>query len=58
MKIIVKETYIEADARERRESNTLAGNFANLLARCFASTEPFEAEDEEDEDEDEGKCGE
>lgn len=46
MKIIIKETCIEADARELRESNTLAGNFANLLSRCFASTEPFD--DEED----------
>jgi len=48
MKIIIKETCIEADARELRESNTLAGNFANLLSRCFASTEPFD--DEEDQE--------
>lgn len=46
MKIIVKETYIEADAKELRESNTLAGNFANLLSRCFQSTEPLEDEEE------------
>lgn len=35
MKIKVVETYIEADARELRESNTLAGNIANMLSRCF-----------------------
>jgi len=48
MKIKVTETYIEADARELRESNTLASNFAQMLSRCFQSQEPFE-EDEEDE---------
>lgn len=55
MKIHITETIIEADARELRESNTLAGNFVNLLSRCFRSTEPFE-DDEPDqaEDEDEG----
>lgn len=37
-------TKIEADARELRESNTLAGNVANLLARCLQSTEPFDDE--------------
>lgn len=40
----IKITEIEADARELRESNTLAGNFANLLTRCFQSTEPFDDE--------------
>lgn len=39
MKIKIIE--IEADARELRESNTLAGNFASLLNRCFQSKEPF-----------------
>ena len=48
MKIKVTETIIEADARELRESNTLAGNFANLLSRIFQSTEPFETEPDED----------
>ena len=47
----IKITEIEADARELRESNTLAGNFANMLARVFQSTEPFE-EEETDEEED------
>lgn len=52
MKIKITETYIEADARELRESNTLAGNFAAMLSRCFQSHEPFDDEDdgvEEDE---------
>ena len=35
-------TEIEADARELRESQTLAQNFTSLLSRCFASTEPFD----------------
>ena len=50
MKIRVTEytTEIEADARELRESNTLASNFVMMLSRCFRSTEPFEdAETEE-----------
>lgn len=51
MKIKVTETYIEADARELRESNTLASNFASMLSRCFRSTEPFDDENEEDEEE-------
>ena len=32
----------EADARELRESNSLASNFANMLSRCFQSTEKFD----------------
>lgn len=43
----IKITEIKADARELRESNTLASNFAMLLSRCFQSNEPFEKEDEE-----------
>lgn len=35
MKISITETYIEADAKELRESNTLAQNFALLLSRCL-----------------------
>lgn len=54
MKIKITETYIEADARELRESNTLAGNFTALLNRIFQNREPFDDdEDEEDEDEEE-----
>ena len=49
MKIKVVETYIEADARELRESNTLSSNFSMMLSRCFQSREPFEDEAEEDE---------
>lgn len=53
MKIKITEyvTEIEADARELRESNTLAGNFASLLSRCFQNHEPFEEDEEEDESE-------
>lgn len=49
MKIKVTEytTEIEADARELRESNTLASNFAMLLSRCIRSNEPFEEDDVE-----------
>ena len=50
----IKITEIEANARELRESNTLAGNIANLLSRCFQSTEPFD-EDTEEEQEEEDK---
>lgn len=52
MKITFTETKteIEADARELRESNTLAGNFSNWLSKCFRSTEPFD-DDEESEKE-------
>lgn len=46
----IKITEIEADARELRESNTLASNFALLLSRCFKSNEPFEDEDGEEQD--------
>lgn len=48
MRIDIIETHIEADARELRESNTLADNFAALLNRCFQSYEPFENEVEEE----------
>ncbi len=51
MKIKVVETYIEADARELRESNTLASNFAAMLSRCFQSHEPFEDEGDDSDDE-------
>ena len=43
----IKITEIEADARELRESNTLAQNLANMLSRCFQNTEPFDDEEEE-----------
>ena len=53
MKIKIAEyvTEIEADARELRESNTLAGNFASLLSRCFQNHEPLEEADDEGESE-------
>lgn len=46
----IKITEIEADARELRESNTLASNFAMMLSRVFQSNEPFD-DDGEDADE-------
>lgn len=55
IRTIERITEIEADARELRESNTLAGNFAALLARCFQSREPFDDEPEADEAEEEEK---
>ena len=57
MKIRVVETVteIEADARELRESNTLAQNFANLLSRCFQSNEPFDDDDDEKSEAEEGE---
>ena len=51
MKIKVYEMTIEADARELRESNTLAGNFASMLSRAFRSAEPFDDEETEEEEE-------
>lgn len=44
---------IEADARELRESNTLASNFAAMLSRAFQSNEPFDDEEDEKEENDE-----
>ena len=46
----IKITEIEADARELRESNTLAQNFVQMLTRCFQSNEPFEEYDDTDEE--------
>lgn len=53
----IRITEVEADARELRESQTLAQNFAALLSRCFKSTEPFddEQEDQDSEREQEGE---
>lgn len=51
MKITHEIISIEADARELRESNTLAGNFASMLSRAFQSREPFEESEEENADE-------
>ena len=54
MKIDIIETHIEADARELRESQTLANNLMALLNRCFQSREPFDSDiEEEDEEEQE-----
>lgn len=51
MKIRVEITSIEADARELRESQTLAANFSSMLSRAFQSTEPFDDEPEGEEEE-------
>ena len=54
MKIRHEIISIEADARELRESNTLAANFTSMLSRAFQSHEPFDDEVElqaEEEDE-------
>ena len=53
MKIKMTEyiTEIEADARELRESNTLANNFAMMLSRAFQNREPIEGEEEGGSDE-------
>ena len=53
MKIRVTEytTEIEADARELRESNTLAQNFASLLNRAFMPHDPFDDDEPEEESE-------
>ena len=50
MKIRIVETEIEADARELRESNTLADNFTMMLSRCFRSREPFDDDEPDDEE--------
>ena len=42
MKIKVVDTCIAADARDLRESQTLAMHFTGLLSRIFQSTEPFD----------------
>ena len=55
MKIKITDTYIEADARELRESNTLAGNVASLLSRCFRSNEPFDVEEVKEEEKEENE---
>lgn len=55
MKVKYTEIEIEADARELRESQTLAQNFASLLSRCFASTEPFDDVEEMEEGEGEAE---
>lgn len=54
MKITITEHYstttteIEADARELRESNTLAGNVSNLLRRVLTNQEPLEDEENDE----------
>ena len=51
MKIEIEKTRIEADARELRESNTLASNFTMLLQRMFQPKEPFDDDATEENEE-------
>ena len=46
----IKITEIEADAKELRESSTLAQNFINMLNRCFQNTEPLDEGEQEEEE--------
>lgn len=48
IKVTKYTTEIEADARDLRESNTLASNLSAMLARCFQSQEPIEDESDDD----------
>ena len=50
IRITERVTEIEADARELRESNSLADGFAGMLKRAFQSREPFYEDEKEDED--------
>ncbi len=50
MKIRVVETEIEADAKELRESRTLADNFTFMLSRCFAPRYSYDDDEEQDEE--------
>lgn len=58
MKIKVKETSIEADARELSACNTLADNFSAWLSQIFASgraVSQYDKDEEDDEEEDEAE---
>ena len=46
MRIIIKDTIIEADANDLRQSKNLAEAFAGMLRRAF--NEPIPEEDDED----------
>lgn len=56
MKIYVKETRIEADARELRESQSLAANFAAMISRAFQNSEPFDDDEDPQDEEAEGEA--
>ena len=53
--VLETKTEIEADARELRESNSLAQNFGLMLSRVFQNKEPFYEDEEESEEEDEAE---
>ena len=46
----IRVTEIEADARELRESNTLAQNFYSIRNRCLQNAEPLDDEEPEEEE--------
>ena len=50
MKITMRETEIIADARELRESNTLASNVERMMSRVFQSHESFDDDEPNDEE--------
>ena len=56
LRVIETITEVEADARELRESNTLAGNLANFLSRAFQNHEPFDDEDDQEDQPEEKTC--
>ena len=51
MRIIIKDTIIEADANDLRQSNSLADAFASVLRNSFnGAIRTIPAEEDEDED--------
>lgn len=55
MKIRIVETEIEADAKELRESRTLADNFTMLLSRCLMPRYSYDDDEEQNESDDRGE---
>lgn len=53
IKITERTTAIEADARELRESQTLAQNVYGMLSRAFQNVESFDDDEDEDHGEEE-----
>ena len=50
MRIIIKDTIIEADANDLRQSNNLAEAFAGMLRRAFNGSTAADDSCEEEED--------
>lgn len=55
IKITERTTAIEADARELRESQTLAQNVYGMLSRVFQNAESLNDDEDEGEGEDHGE---